>query len=314
MKRCRSHEQVRARHSLSKWLLRYSLCLALLAGFACVADAHGLEIKNGHKAKVTGPIMSRDGDSLIVRDQRANAFVVVGLTDHTRIERTKKGFKFRHPDMDVTALVPGLTVEAEGVGNVRGGLDASKIAFDPGEFGTDSVTGQPVALDNSAAKTDTSLSQHFLTISAGTSVAATPTTQTVNYRVSDLSDYSSVAQAGIYFAPGKTTLDAAARKALDRIAVIAVPTPGYLIEIAGYVAGTGSLQLDESLNAARAEAVTQYLQNKGNIPMHRIVVPAGSDATRPQIAAADPEGRALSCRVDVTVLINQGKGTRRAGL
>ena len=94
--------------------------------------------------------MSRDGDSLIVRDQKANAFVVIGLTDRTRIERTKKGFKFRHPDMDVTALVPGLTVEAEGVGDGRGGLDARKIAFDPDEFGGSMVSGQQITADSSA--------------------------------------------------------------------------------------------------------------------------------------------------------------------
>src|SRR5271157_2154456 len=128
METCRSRELVGAYRPIFGRLSRYSLCLVVVAGLGCVAEARGLEIKSGHKAKVMGPIMSRDGDSLIVRDQKANAFVVIGLTDRTRIERTKKGFKFRHPDMDVTALVPGLTIEAEGIGNGQGGLDASKIA------------------------------------------------------------------------------------------------------------------------------------------------------------------------------------------
>ena len=161
---------------------------------------------------------------------------------------------------------------------------------------------------------DSTVLQRVPTPPSGQSVGGTPTTQSVNYRVSDLGDYENVAQAGIYFAPGKTTLDAAARKALDRVADIAIPIPGYMIEVAGYVAGTGSLQLDESLNAARAEAVTQYLLDKKNIPIRRILAPAGSDATHPNAPATDPEGHAVSCRVDVTVLVNQGPGTRRAGL
>ena len=37
----------------------------------------------------------------------------------------------RRSDMDVTAMVPGLTISAEGVGNAKGQLDASKITFDP---------------------------------------------------------------------------------------------------------------------------------------------------------------------------------------
>lgn len=278
-----------------------------------VAQASGLQIKTGHKAKVIGPIMSRDGDFLIVRDQKANAFVVIGMNDQTRIERTKKGFKFRHADMDITALVPGLTVQAEGVGNVRGELDARKIAFDPSEFGAEKPFVQQSLADNSGSEQGSSLYQRVSNPPANPPAAGISTTQQVNYRVSDLGDYEKVAQAGLYFEPGKTILDNAARKSLDRLAGFALTRPGYMIEVAGYVAGTGSAQLDESLSAARAEAVTQYLLKK-NIPMRRILAPAGSEATHPNAPASDPEGRSLSGRVDVTVLVNQGLASRRAGL
>lgn len=309
-----SHEPLEAYRLIFKRLPHFAACLTLLASLSSIIQAAGFQIKSGHKAKVTGPIMSRDGDSLIVRDQKANAFVVIGMTDRTRIERTKKGFKFRHPAMDVTALVPGLTVEAEGVGNARGGLDAKKIAFDPCAFNGEKSAAQPIRTGNSASEIDAGPFRRASAESTGRPTAGIPTTQQVNYRVSDLSDYENLAQAGIYFAPGKTILDAAAKKALDKVADIALPIPGYMIEVAGYVSGTGSLQLDESLSFARAEAVTQYLLSKKNIPLRRILTPAGSDATHPNAPATDPEGRAVSCRVDVTVLVNQGPGTRRAGL
>src|SRR5450631_3160015 len=98
-------------------VLRQLLCLILLVSSGYIADAGGFEIKRGHRAKVVGLIVARDGDQVRIRDPRASLFVVVEITDRTKIERTKKGFEFRHQDMDVTAMVPGLTVEVEGVGN-----------------------------------------------------------------------------------------------------------------------------------------------------------------------------------------------------
>ncbi len=33
--------------------------------------------------------------------------------------------------MDITAMVPGLTIDVEGIGNANGQLDANKIVFGP---------------------------------------------------------------------------------------------------------------------------------------------------------------------------------------
>lgn len=70
--------------------------------------------------------MSHEGDLVYVRDQKSGEVVVVTITDNTRIERKKRGVLFPgQTDMGVTAMVPGLTIEAEGVGNSRGQLDAA---------------------------------------------------------------------------------------------------------------------------------------------------------------------------------------------
>jgi len=47
----------------------------------------------------------------------------VNITDNTKIER-KGGhlLSFRHTEMDVTAMVPGLTIEAEGISDAKVGL------------------------------------------------------------------------------------------------------------------------------------------------------------------------------------------------
>ena len=131
--------------------------------------------------------------------------------------------------------------------------------------------------------------------------------QTVNKRVSDLDDYKTMAEAGIYFPSDKATLDDAAKADLD---VLAAATKGaeegYLIEIAGYASSTGTKQLNQKLSEERAAAVANYLLQKGNIPMRRIVAPASYGATHPAATNTDPQGRALNRRVDVKVLVNKG--------
>src|SRR5882757_11451356 len=72
------------------------------------------QLAAGDKAQVTGSILSRDGDFIRVRDKKSNDVVVVNITDNTRIERKQHRVVFpRHTDMDVTAMLPGLTIEAE---------------------------------------------------------------------------------------------------------------------------------------------------------------------------------------------------------
>ena len=88
-------------------------------------------------AKVKGSIVfpvSRGGDLVSVKE-KSGAKIVVDITDDTEIERQHGNVEFfRHTDMDVTALVPALTIEAEGVGNDQGQLIAKKIGFTPVEL------------------------------------------------------------------------------------------------------------------------------------------------------------------------------------
>jgi hypothetical protein len=55
-------------------------------------------------------------------------------------------------DMDVTAMVPGLTIEAEGVGNSKGQLDARKISFSPDEFAIEVAQEQRILANKAAAQ------------------------------------------------------------------------------------------------------------------------------------------------------------------
>jgi outer membrane protein OmpA-like peptidoglycan-associated protein len=320
-----------------------SICAVLLVGLGYVGTVHAFQVEAGKKAKVKGTIMSRTGGLVKINDKKSGSLVVVDLTDSTQIERTKD-FRFRHADMDVTALVPGLTIEVEGVGNGQGQLEANKIKFNPDEFAIEVAQEQQILANKSAAKNaqntanqgvaDANAAQSSANAAQSSANAAQSSANGaqssanqaqatadaagavglmdaaaiahVNKRVSDLDDYKTVAAAGIYFPSDNATLDDAAKADLSKLASIALPLNGYMIEVAGYASSTGSKGLDQQLSSERAAAVTRYLRDQGNIPMRRMLAPAGYGATHPDATNSDPEGRALNRRVDISVLLNKG--------
>jgi outer membrane protein OmpA-like peptidoglycan-associated protein len=313
---------------------------ALLVGLTYAGTPGTPQIKADEKSKVSGTIVSRSGDLVKVKEKKSGQTVVVSLTDNTKVERKKGKVEFfRHKDMDATAMVPGLTIDAEGVGNSKGQLVANKITFTPDEFAIEVAEEQQIMANKGAAanaqatanqgvtaagkaqesanvaqvsakQAQTSANQASSTAQAAGDVAVMDAAaiQLVNKRVSDLDDYKTVAEAGIYFDTGKANLDDAAKADLDMVATATKGADGYLIEIAGYASSTGTKQLNQKLSEERAAAVASYLLQKGNIPMRRIVAPAGYGSTHPAAQNTDAQGRALNRRVDVKVLVNKGFG------
>jgi outer membrane protein OmpA-like peptidoglycan-associated protein len=314
------------------------LCVMLVAFLAYTAAANPPQITSGQKAKVKGTIVSRNGDLIKVKDKKSGTVVVVSLVDGTKIERKKgKAEFFRHSDMDVTAMVPGLTIDAEGVGNAQGQLEANKITFTPDAFAVEVAEEQQIMANKAAAANaqstanqgvqqakvaQASAKQAQSSANAAQSSANAAGSQAqaagaaaemdaaavllVNKRVSDLDDYKTVAEAGIYFPADNATLDAPAKADLDMLAAATQGVSGYMIEVAGYASSTGTKELNQKLSEERAAAVTKYLLEQKNIPMRRILVPAGYGATHPAAENTDSQGRALNRRVDVKVLVNKG--------
>ena len=311
-------------------LLSCTLSLALLAGLEYAATPAAAQITADQKSKVSGTIVARSGDLVKVKDKKTGQVVVVSITDETKIERKKGKVEFlRHKDMDVTAMVPGLTIEAEGVGNAKGQLAANKITFIPDEFAVEVAEEQQITANKAAAaKAQTTANQGVAAAGqaqssanqaqasanqAGNAAAAAgdvavmdaAAIQMVNKRVSDMDDYRTVVEAGIYFPSDQATLDDAAKTDLDVVAAATQGLEGYMIEIAGYASSTGTKQLNQKLSADRAAAVVQYLRDQKNIPMRRILVPAGYSAMHPAATNADAQGRAQNRRVDVRILVNK---------
>lgn len=130
--------------------------------------------------------------------------------------------------------------------------------------------------------------------------------QLVNQRVSDLGSYQTVEEAGVFFDTGEDKLSDDDRQALAKLAKDAATVQNYMIEIAGYASSTGTKAENEKLSDERAAAVTDYLRNVANVPMRRILVPAGYGASHPAANNKTSLGRDINQRVDVKVLVNKG--------
>ena len=322
--------------NIRKWKLNVLFCASaaiLLAGVTYAAANKTRQVAAGDKAKVTGSILSRDGDLVRVRDKKSGEVVVVNITDNTKIERKKHSVLFpRHTDMDVTAMVPGLTIEAEGVGNSKGQLDADRISFTPDEFAVEVAQQQQIVANKAAAQNAQSAADQGIAAasqaqsSAGQAQAsagqASLQAQTagalgiadaaaiakVNQRVSDLDDYKNEFEVDVFFAWDSAVLDDTAKRDLANLADIAKSLDGYMIEIAGYTSNTLSKEADQKLSEERAAVVTQYFREVKDIPMRRILVPVGYGATHPAVSNKDPKLRELNRRVDVKVLVNKSLG------
>jgi outer membrane protein OmpA-like peptidoglycan-associated protein len=309
--------------------LLYLCALIVLLGSFAHASTPTQQFTAGKKAKVTGTIVSRNGDLVRITLKKQSTSALINLSDNTKIER-EKSLRLRRADMDVTAMVPGLTITAEGVGNAKGQLDASKITFSPDVFAIEvaeeqqitankaaagqaqatanqgvAAAGQAQASANQAQGTANQAGQLAAAAGAGAAIDANAIAL-VNQRVSDLGDYKTVVEAALFFESGQATLSADDKKALDKLAADAMSTQNYMIEVAGYASSTGTKAENQKLSDERAAAVTQYLRSSANVPMRRILAPAGYGASHPAATNSDPEGRDINRRVDVKVLVNKG--------
>lgn len=314
------------------------ILLALVLALTLVIPPASAQITADQKAKVTGTIVSRSGDLVKITNKKTGASTIILVTDNTKVERKKfKHEFFVHKDMDVTSMVPGLTISAEGVGNAKGQLVAKTISFVPDTFSVEVAEEQQIMANKAAAaNAQTTANQgvqqaQVAQASANQAQASADQAQKsankagkeaeeagelavynaadidmVNKRVSDLDQYKTVGEAAIFFDSGKSNLDDAAKADLAVLSGYIKGLDNYMIEISGYASSTGTKQDNQKLSADRAAAVTHYLMEKMNVPQRRILAPAGYGASHPAGDNKDPQGRALNRRVDVKVLVNKG--------
>lgn len=283
------------RHSRKITLLVFSLSLVLMigmllpdSGYSQTPPAQKRTVAAGEKATIKGVILSRDGETFVMRDM-SRTDTVVSLTDTTKIRTVRKGLFRGHKPFDVTALMPGLIVEAKGKGDSEGRLVAEDIQF------TEEDLKAAITASVRSAQTDAKLSQ------TDKKLAETrQEVQDTNQRISSLDDFDVVKKVSVLFAVNSATLGKEGKAQLDELASKAPGGKNYMVEVRGFADPTGNAEKNFELSQRRANAVVQYLAAKHNIPMRRIMVPMGYGETKSGGDAKQDR------RVDVMVLVNKG--------
>ncbi|MBV8865995.1 MAG: OmpA family protein [Acidobacteriaceae bacterium] len=279
--------------------------------------------------KVTGVIVSRDGQTIKLRTED-DSIGTVDLTAGTKIDLKRGGLFKRKTAMDTAALVPGLRIEAEGRGNEKGELVANRVTFDPNsmrasrqidtrvapleartgtlETRTGTLEHQTGQLETRAGQMEEQQKQTQQQVGQvkGEADQANQGVTDVNKRVTNLDNYQTTDTATVYFKVNSSVLSDEAKKDLDNLAQKALAQKGYVVEVAGFADSTGKAARNQILSDARADSVTRYLEQQGNIPIHRILTPTGMGTSHEAASNDNPEGRKMNRRVEVKVLVNQG--------
>jgi outer membrane protein OmpA-like peptidoglycan-associated protein len=329
MKKLLIHNPIRALLGLTA-----SALLPLTFAFGMV-EPNTRTFTAGQQTKVQGVIISRDGQTIKLRGDD-DSVGTIDVTNDTKIQ-LKHGLFSRKSAMNTESLVPGLRVEAQGKGNEKGELVADRVIFDPNsmkasrqidtrvsplEARTGGLEGRAGQLENRAGQVENRAGQ--LENRAGqietqaketqqqvgqvkvTADQANQGVNDVNQRVSNLDQYQQKYKETVYFKLNSSVLAPSEKQKLDTVIQQTQNEKGYVVEVAGFADKTGNAALNQTLSEARANAVVRYLEQQGNIPIHRILTPAGMGTTHEAADNNTSQGRKLNRRVEVTVLINQG--------
>ncbi|MGI9167346.1 MAG: OmpA family protein [Pyrinomonadaceae bacterium] len=257
-------------------------------------------VPSGTKMKFKGVVISRDADTVTIRDRTRVDYQVL-LTENTSV-KTHGGFLRGGKKYPVTDLLRGLIVEVEGRGDQQGQLVAEKIRFNESDMRAAITTDTRV---NPVEENQQRIAGQMDELYAVAAEARRETT-VAHERISALDDYDIEETVAVNFRVNSAVLSPEAKQQLDELAAKAGTTKGYVIEVAGHTDSTGSVAKNFQLSQRRAESVVQYLAVNHKIPLRRFITPLGfgkSDAVADNTTSA---GRAQNRRVEVKMLINRG--------
>jgi OOP family OmpA-OmpF porin len=330
----------------------FSLSSVLLTAFAlCLPTATQAQdsanvttrVAAGKKQKISGVVLSREIDKLVVRDINGSD-VAVSVSGATKIVE-KKANPFRGArTYPVTALLRGLEVEVEGRGDNSGALVAEKIKFTNDDFGVarsldtrvapvetrvtttegrmDTAENRLTAAEQNAQRLSGQLEElsAVANTARGGAKAAQETAdqalaaakansadiQATNDRISQIDNYEAKQNIAVNFKVNSAVLSDEAKAALDEIAAQSKNEKGYLIQVTGYASADGPEARNRALSERRAEAVRRYLAENHDIPLQRMINPFGFGELKPVAENNTREGRKQNRRVEVAILVSKG--------
>lgn len=298
------------------------IALTLVAGASAVfaQDAQVRTLANGQKYKINGVVVAKDADSFLIRDTTGIDTKVV-VTPSTSIKTNS--FWGGGTRYQVSNIVRGLALKAEGRGDANGALVANKVRFDKSDLEVAQSIESRVA---PAEKRITAAEQNAERVSGqidelmaisnaarggakaaqDTADAAVAGVNATNSRISALDDYVVQSTATVNFRSGSSRLSPSARQQLDEVAASAMTLRGYVLEVTGFASSDGSPRANKRLSERRAKAVIDYLVMTHNIPLRRIGQSYGYGETQAVADNSTRAGRAQNRRVEVKVLVSRG--------
>jgi outer membrane protein OmpA-like peptidoglycan-associated protein len=269
---------------------------------------------------VKGMIMSRSGETFVVKSGSANTTVV--LTADTKTNDNTGLFGLRENEMAAVVLIPGLKVNVEGAADDNGRVIAKTITLDGDDLEASQMiqAGLHPTAEQVAANTRTieALHRRLQALettpepnSADRVVIPKPDVteiQTVTDRFLMLGDYDIKSSAIVKFEAGESGISSDDQEQLKQVATTASGLPAYLIEVTGYADSTGAAMQNEKLSADRAKSVVSYLMQQCNIPVRHIIAPGAMGEFQPAATNETAEGRAENRRVEIKVLVNKEPG------
>lgn len=339
---------VKSSQSLSTLLAAAALAVSVSAQqpvtqSAQSQSASAVTVAAGQKQKLSGVILEREADSLLVRDYKGTTYQV-SVSGSTKIKERKSNPFRGAKSYEAADLSRGLAVEIEGRGNDAGALVAEEIKFTQTELRVaNSVVSVVTPVEGRVRSAETRLTQSeenakrlsgqidelaavANTANGGARAAQemadkamaaansaneriTATGESLNNRISSLDEYDAAKTINITFKVGSAKLSEEAKAALDEIAAQAKNEKGYVIQVAGFASADGNETLNRRLSQQRAEAVMSYLIENHEISQRRVVTPLGFGEARPAADNTTREGRAQNRRVEVAILVSKGLTT-----
>jgi outer membrane protein OmpA-like peptidoglycan-associated protein len=298
---------------MSSKQLRITMGLLAVCFFALLSAS-----AQGDKTKVKGLITARTGDTIVLKTTDGTS-VTVTLDDDTKVQQPK-GLGVRKKQMSAAALIPGLKVSVDGTSQDATHVLAKSITFDKDDLQTAEMiqaglnpTEQKVAANQQnitenkqnieANKQDIAANQQNIATNKATIDANAVET---SKRFSELSEYDTKDQLDVRFASGSTTISAADKEALTKLAHSAVNLTGYIIQVKGFADSSGNAAMNQKLSMERAQNVIAFLLQNCNVPVRHIIAPGAMGEAAPVASNETSAGRAENRRVEVKVLINKG--------
>ena len=283
---------------------------------------------SGDKSEVKGMILTRTGETLVVRSAGGRATVV--LTDDTETKDDKGLFGLDKEHLSNVVLMPGLKVDVDGVADDQGRVVAKTITVDGDDLETAQMveaglhpTAQQVAANIQAIETNKqSIAANAVQLAAHKETLQTHeqniagNKQQIDENIKDieentqrftaLSEYDVKGQATVKFNVGSAAISANDEQQLKDLAQSATGLTGYIVEVMGFADSTGNAAMNTTLSEQRAKAVVTYLIQQGGVPIRHIVAPGAMGEYGAAASNESKAGRAENRRVEVKILVNKG--------